>query len=125
MPRKILAEIIQMRIEELFSLVKEEIRKNGYSEYIGSGVVLTGGTALLLGIADTAKKIFDVPVRIGKPREVAGLMEILDSPIYSTGVGLVLYGAKYRNENEMGRFKGRNLFSKITQRMRDWVEEYF
>lgn len=125
MPRKILAEIIQMRIEELFSLVKEEIKKTGLSEYIGSGVVITGGTALLAGIAETAKHIFDVPVRIGKPREVAGLMEILDSPIYSTGVGLVLYGARHRNENEIGRFKGRNIFGKITQRMRDWVEEYF
>jgi len=87
--------------------------------------VITGGSALVRGTQDVAKKIFNVPVRIGKPHNVAGLMEIMDSPIYSTGVGLALYGAQYRRENDMGKFRGRNIFGKITERMRDWVTEYF
>ncbi|MDP8262557.1 MAG: cell division protein FtsA [Candidatus Ancaeobacter aquaticus] len=125
MHKKYLAEIIQLRMEELFSVIKQEIKKTEYNEYIGSGVVITGGSALVRGTQDVAKKIFNVPVRIGKPHNVAGLMEIMDSPIYSTGVGLALYGAQYRRENDMGKFRGRNIFGKITERMRDWVTEYF
>lgn len=125
MPRRVLAELIELRMEELFSLIKDQIKRNGVTEFIGSGIVMTGGTSLLVGLSEMARKDFDVPVRVGRPTNVSGLVDILDSPIYATGVGLVQYGFKHRNENGGGRFRGRNIFEKITRRMREWVGEVF
>ncbi len=125
MPRTILAELIEMRMEELFTLIKDQIKRNGVTEFIGSGIVITGGTALLVGLTEMARKVFDVPVRLGRPTNVSGLVDVLDSPIYATGVGLVQYGFKHRKESGGGRFRGRNIFEKITQRMREWVGEVF
>ncbi len=125
MPRRILAELIELRMEELFTLIKDQLKRSNISEFIGSGIVITGGTALLVGLNEMARKIFDVPVRIGRPTNVSGLVDILDSPIYSTGVGLVQYGFKHRRENGTSRFRGRNIFEKIVGRMREWVGEVF
>lgn len=125
MQRKQLVEIIEMRMEEVFDLVKQDIERTGYGEYISSGIVLTGGTSLLKGSVEMAQDIFGVPVRLGTPRGVTGLVEVLDSPIYSTGVGLAQYGLKYREKGSPSRFKGRNIFTKLIQRMTEWVGEYF
>ena len=93
--RQILCEIIEPRVEEIFQLVHEEIQNTGYEDLLASGVVLTGGTALLSEIDHVAEDVLGLPVRIGEPRKEAlgGLVDVVRSPMYSTGVGLVLYGA--------------------------------
>ncbi len=91
-PRKMLAEIIEARVEEILNYVRMEIIKSGFCDLLGSGVVLTGGTSLLPGISEMAEKIFKLPVRIGRPRGVSGLSDIVNSPLHSVAVGLVLCG---------------------------------
>lgn len=125
MKRRQLVEIIELRLEEILELVKQDIELTGCAELVSSGVVLTGGSSLISGVTKMAEDIFGVPVRMGMPRGVTGLVEVLNSPIYSTGVGLAQYGFKYRQRGNQARFKGRNLFTKIMQRMSEWVGEYF
>ena len=96
--RQILAEIIEPRMEEIFSLVHREILKSGYENLIPSGVVLTGGTASLEGLPELVEQIFNLPVRRGYPAGVGGLMDVVNNPMYATGVGLVLYGKRYGSE---------------------------
>jgi cell division protein FtsA len=90
--RKILCELVQPRVEEMLSLVKEEIRQSGLEKLLGAGIVLTGGTALLEGMVDLSEEIFDLPIRPGSPGGLQGMGEVLINPVYSTVVGLVLYG---------------------------------
>ena len=125
MRRRDLAEIVQMRMEEIFVILKKEIKKSGYSDKIGAGIVLTGGASLLSGSIELAQNVFNVPVRIGRPKNMTGLVEVLDSPIYATGVGLAQYGFSYRVQNKDMDFRGRNIFSKVFRRMKDWYSEYF
>jgi len=124
MPRQILAEIIQPRIEEILFLVKNDLEKREFKDILSGGVVLTGGTALLTGTDKIAEKIFEMPVRIGKPSGVSGLAEEVASPEFATGVGLVLYGLKARPESFMEN-RGAGLFSNIKKRMVDWLGEFF
>lgn len=122
--RQILAEIIEPRMEEIFNLVHREILKTGYENLIPSGVVLTGGTASLEGLPELVEQIFNLPVRRGYPSGVGGLMDVVNNPMFATGVGLVLYGKRHRTE---GRFKSsdRNFVGKVAQRMKRWFSEFF
>jgi cell division protein FtsA len=122
--RQILAEIIEPRMEEIFSLVHREILKSGYENLIPSGVVLTGGTASLEGLPELVEQIFNLPVRRGYPAGVGGLMDVVNNPMYATGVGLVLYGKRYGSE---GRIKNaeRGLFGKMGQGVRKFFSEIF
>jgi cell division protein FtsA len=122
--RQILAEIIEPRMEEIFTLVHREILKSGYENLIPSGVVLTGGTASLEGLPELVEQIFNLPVRRGYPSGIGGLMDVVNNPMYATGVGLVLFGKKHRSE---GHFKShdRRLFGKVAQRMKRWFSEFF
>ncbi len=121
-----LSEIIEPRVEELLALVNTEMERTGLSHLISAGVVLTGGGSLLEGLPEMAERIFRLPVRIGKPNgKIKGLEGIKDSPIYATGVGLVHYGLAYRQGKRMARFKGRNLFSQVALRMKEWFGEFF
>lgn len=122
--RQTLAEIIEARGEEILSLVHGEIIRSGYQSILAGGVVLTGGSAILEGLPDLGEQIFNLPVRRGGPIGIGGLMDLVNSPIYATGVGLVLYGA--RNERS-GNFpvEGDHVFDKIVGRMRDWFGEFF
>ena len=95
MARRILSEILQPRAEEIFHLVWDEIRRAGYEKSLNSGIVLTGGGAILDGMPEIAEQIFDLPIRRGCPVGVGGLADHVNSPTFATGVGLVLYG--YRN----------------------------
>ena len=95
MARRILSEILQPRAEEIFHLVWDEIRRAGYEKSLNSGIVLTGGGAILDGMPEIAEQIFDLPIRRGCPTGVGGLADHVNSPTFATGVGLVLYG--YRN----------------------------
>lgn len=87
-----LAAVIEPRYEELFSLVLQELRRSGYEERIGAGIVLTGGTSKMKGVNELAEEVFHMPVRIGMPRGIGGLRGEVENPIHSTGVGLLLYG---------------------------------
>jgi len=100
MPRQIMAQILEPRVQELFELVKAEVQRSGYQERIAAGLVLTGGSSLLEGMVELAEETFDgLPVRIGKPHGVGGLVDVVSSPIYATGVGLLLYGQRYRQQS--------------------------
>jgi cell division protein FtsA len=87
-----LASVIEPRYEELFSLVLQELRRSGYEERIGAGIVLTGGSSKMRGVRELAEEVFHMPVRIGMPRNLSGLHGEVENPIHSTGVGLLLYG---------------------------------
>lgn len=91
-PQGTLVEILQPRAEELFGLVHEEIRKAGYESVINSGLVVTGGGALLTGMAEIAELEFNLPARLGKPTGIGGLVDVVSSPIYSTAIGLIKFG---------------------------------
>jgi cell division protein FtsA len=97
MARRILSEILQPRAEEIFHLVWDEIRRAGYEKSLNSGIVLTGGGAILDGMPEIAEQIFDLPIRRGCPTGVGGLADHVNSPTFATGVGLALYG--YRNSS--------------------------
>jgi cell division protein FtsA len=92
--RQALAEVVEPRYDELFTLVQAELRRSGYEDMIAAGIVLTGGTSRMEGVVELAEEIFHTPVRIGMPQTVLGLTDIVKNPIYSTGVGLLHYGLK-------------------------------
>jgi cell division protein FtsA len=119
--RKILCEIIEPRVEEILSLARQEIGKAGLEGEIPSGVVLTGGASSLDGICELAEEIFEAPVRLGMPTRVGGLQDVVRSPMYATGVGLVQFGFGQRPE-PASRFRIRDdsIFGRVKQRMRDW-----
>lgn len=122
--RQILAEIVEPRVEEIMTLVNREIIKAGFEDVAASGVVLTGGSASLDGMMEMAEQVFNLPVRLGLPTGISGLTDIVNSPMYSTGVGLVLYGYKNRSEDKF-RVGEKNVFGKITKRMKEWLSEFF
>jgi cell division protein FtsA len=123
--RCVLADIIEPRIDELLRLVKKEVTISGYDKLISAGIVLTGGASIMEGLSEAAEKIFQLPVRAGFPKEIGGLVDVVNSPIYATGIGLILYGMKNEiDENHRG-LGGRNLFNKIFVKMKDWVEDFF
>lgn len=119
LPRQILAEILEPRVEEIFTLVKREILRAGMKDYITSGVVLTGGSALLEGISSVAESVFELPVRVGTPQGISGLVDVVNNPMYATGVGLVVYGSK-NQETKKFRIRDANIFNRIMKRMRGW-----
>nr|WP_299240278.1 cell division protein FtsA [uncultured Halomonas sp.] len=92
--RQALAEVVEPRYEELFTLVREELRRSGFEDLVAAGVVLTGGTSRMEGVVELAEEIFHMPVRIACPQNVRGLADVVRNPIYSTGVGLLLYGMR-------------------------------
>jgi cell division protein FtsA len=95
--RQTLAEVVEPRIEELYGLILAELRRSGFEDVIGSGIVLTGGCSKMEGMVDLAEEVFHMPVRLGVPQYIGGLSSVVLNPLYSTGVGLVLYGARSRN----------------------------
>ena len=100
--RQTLAEVIEPRIEELYGLILAELRRSGFEDLIGSGIVLTGGSAKMEGMIDLAEEVFHMPVRLGIPQGVGGLSGVVHNPIYATGVGLVLFGANARGGSRYG-----------------------
>src|SRR4249920_1147028 len=103
--RQTLAEIVEPRYEELFGLIREELRRSGFEEAIAAGVVITGGSAKMEGAIELAEEVFHTPVRLGLPQHVTGLVEVVSNPIHSTGVGLLLYA----RDNVMPARRGRSL----------------
>lgn len=122
--RQVLAEIIEPRMEEILTLVHRELIRSGFDEFLTGGVVLTGGTVLIEGTDDLAEEIFGMPVRIGYPTGIGGLIDVVNSPVYATGVGLVLYGA--RNGEQPGfHSSGQGLFERVRHKMSSWFASYF
>lgn len=121
--RKLLVEIIQARAEEILELASREIARSGFDKVLAGGVVLTGGTAILNGITDLAEMVFGLPSRLGVPNKTGGLVDDVLSPIYASGVGLVLYG--YRQEHRTSyRSEEAPFFKRMTHRMRDWLAQF-
>jgi len=125
--RKILCEVIEPRVEEILSLARQELMKAGLDDQIPSGVVLTGGASALDGMDDLAEEIFETPVRCGRPTHIGGLQDVVRSPMFSTGVGLVLFGFSQRRSQRGSRFRIRDgsIFGRVKQRMRDWFYHEF
>lgn len=122
--RQTLAEVVESRYEELFTLVHDELRRSGYEEMIAAGVVLTGGSAKMEGAVELAEEIFHVPVRLGVPQYVEGLADVVRNPIHATGVGLLLYAREAAN----GRADGVVAKSKdpgMLAKMKTWVQGQF
>lgn len=122
LPRQILGEILEPRMEEIFSLIKREIYRASMENMITSGVVVTGGTSLLDGVAEISESILEVPVRLGKPIGISGLVDVVNNPMYATGVGLVLFGARNRTEKKF-RIRDANIFNRVMTQMKRWFRE--
>ena len=97
--RQTLAEVVEPRYDELFTLVQAELRRSGFEDLVAAGIVLTGGTSKMEGVVELAEEIFHMPVSIGKPQGITGLIDIVRNPIYSTAVGLLLYGSETQTES--------------------------
>ncbi|MDA3898153.1 MAG: cell division protein FtsA [Desulfobacteraceae bacterium] len=122
LPRQILAEILEPRVEEIFTLMKREIHRAGMKDYLSGGIILTGGASLLDGISEIAESVFELPVRLGTPQRISGLVDVVNSPMYATAVGLVLYGAKHQSKKRF-RIRDANIFNRIMTRMKTWFKE--
>ena len=94
--RQTLAEVVEPRYEELFSLIQAELRRSGFEDLIAAGVVMTGGSSKMEGVIELAEEIFHMPVRLGLPQHISGLVDVVRNPIHATGVGLLLYGYQQR-----------------------------
>ena len=122
--RQTLAEVVEPRYEELFSLIRDELRRSGFEELIAAGVVLTGGSAKMEGAVELAEEVFHMPVRLGVPQFVDGLKDVVRNPIHATGVGLLLFGRQALakgSESGVGRTGMRDMF----ERMRAWFQGNF
>lgn len=122
--RQTLAEVVEPRYEELLMLVQAELRRSGFEEMLAAGVVLTGGSAKMEGVIELAEEVFHLPVRLGLPQHVGGLVEVVRNPIHATGVGLLLFGNEQvstgHSESVMSEgFKG------MLARMKSWFQGNF
>jgi len=120
--RKVLTSIIEPRVEEIFEHVRRELLKSGFVDNMAAGVVLTGGCTSLEGLPELAESVLELPARRGSPKDIGGLVDVVSSPKYSTGVGLVLYGAyAAHNQRPSTATSDRNVW----RRMRGWFGEMF
>jgi cell division protein FtsA len=110
-------------VEEIFTLIHNELVRAGYEDMINSGVVATGGSAELSGVIEMAEKVFREPSRLGYPTGISGLVEVVNKPMYATAVGLVLYGAKRRKEKKRFRIRDTNIFNRVMGRMKKWFKD--
>lgn len=122
--RQALAEVVEPRYDELFTLVQSELRRSGFEDLIPAGIVLTGGTSKMEGAMELAEEIFHMPVRVGFPQAVMGLTDIVRNPIYSTGVGLLHYGAKAQEEGGITGARGAAQPG-LLQRIKIWFQNNF
>lgn len=123
MSRQILGEILEPRVEEIFTLIYGELIRAEYEDAISSGVVITGGSAELTGVSELAEQIFNAPARVGYPQGIGGLVEVVNKPMYATAVGLVLYGAKTSKKAKKFRIRESNIFNRVMARMKNWFKE--
>ena len=122
--RQTLAEVVEPRYEELMSLVLAELRRSGYENLIAAGVVLTGGSAKMEGVVELAEEVFHMPVRLGVPQYVSGLIDVVRNPIHATGVGLLLFGQRSEQLQPSKRF-GDGGMSSTFGRVKNWLQGNF
>lgn len=122
--RQTLAEVIEPRVEELYSLVQAELRRSGFEELLSSGIVLTGGSSSLQGMVELGEEIFHMPVRLGLPHYRGSLAEVVCTPRFSTGVGLIIAGMEQLQRQQHGRLQG-NSFKQVLERMKGWFQGNF
>ncbi len=122
--RQMLAEVIEPRIEELYTLAQAELRRSGLEELLSSGIVLTGGSAMLAGMVELGEEVFHLPVRIGVPAYVGGLADVVRSPRYATAVGLLLDGREQYLRAELAREQGKGL-GNVGEKMKQWFKANF
>jgi cell division protein FtsA len=119
-----LAEVIEPRVVELYEFVQQELRRSGMEEMIASGIVITGGSAAMRGMVELGEEIFHTPVRLGMPRYVGGLSEVIGNPRYATGVGLVLMGKQQLERQLMGQMQSGSI-GRIFEKMKSWFQGNF
>ena len=122
--RQTLAEVIEPRVEELYSLVQTELRRSGFEELLSSGIVLTGGTSVMPGMVELGEEVFHMPVRLGLPHYLGGLSEVVRNPRYSTAVGLLLHGLQQRKRRDMVKMTTGS-FKQVLERMKSWFKGNF
>ena len=122
--RQTLAEVVEPRYEELFTLIQAELRRSGFEDLCAAGIVLTGGSSKMEGAVELAEEIFHMPVRLGLPQYVTGLVDVVRNPIHSTGVGLLLFGYQNRGMRESEMRMG-NGFKSVWNRMKNWFQGNF
>ncbi len=122
--RQILGRIIEPRMDEILVMAQKEISRSGCEDILAAGIVLTGGGAILEGIPELAEQIFNMPVRRGVPMGILGLTDIVNSPLYATGVGLVLYAARNITRENMMRMEG-NYINRLYRRFRQWILDFY
>ncbi len=120
---ELLTSIIEARIKEIFELVMRELRDKKYAELLTAGAVITGGTSKLKGIEEVAEETLDMPVKAAEPKGITGLSDAVKDPIYSTAVGLLMYGFEHQGNKPLSSHK--NVFNEILRRMQHWFEEFF
>jgi cell division protein FtsA len=120
-----LYSIVSPRIEEILMITHKAIKKSGFADVLAAGCVITGGTARLSGLAAIAEEVFNLPVKIGIPKKIGGLTDIILDPIYATGVGLVLYGYEKKNQTLIKRSQGSGVFEALKKRFESWYSKYF
>ncbi len=125
LPRQILSEILEPRVEEIFHLVHQEVVRSGFEDRIAAGMVLTGGCSILEGMPELAEQVFNLPVRRGIPKGVGGLADVVKSPMYATAVGLVLAGSRGAAEEKLAAHAERRGISKVSNRVTEWFKEIF
>jgi cell division protein FtsA len=123
--KEMLYSIVTPRVEEILMITNKAIKRSGFSDVLGAGVVITGGTARLKGLDRIAEEILNLPVKIGIPKKIGGLTDIILDPIYATGVGLILYGFEKKNQMLIPKTKGGGVFDAIKKRFEEWFAKYF
>lgn len=122
--RQTLAEVVEPRYEELLSLIQAELRRSGFEDLIAAGIVMTGGSSKMEGVVELAEEIFHMPVRLGSPQYVTGLVDVVRNPIYATGVGLLLFGEQHRGDRGGDSLAGRSTKG-VWERMKNWFKGNF
>lgn len=122
--RRALSEVVEARYEELFTLAAAEIRRSGLEDSLAAGIVLTGGASKVEGATELAERVFKMPVRIGAPQHLTGLSNVINNPIYATGVGLLLYGMQQRDTQRDVTIQQPNLKG-LWDRMKGWFQGNF
>jgi cell division protein FtsA len=122
--RQTLAEVIEPRVEELYSLIQAELRRSGFEELLSSGIVITGGSSVMQGMVELGEEIFHMPVRVGAPNYAGSLAEVVRNPRYSTAVGLLVAGLSAHQRQQIVRMHSAS-FRQVFERMRTWFQGNF